>query len=83
MKFVVNDANRCPKCGINVMDPAFESVKERHISVLLAEKRKRELDGRYIEIKRDENGFALEDCDLCGASIEDFIKQIKLDFSNH
>ena len=64
------------------MDQTFESVKERHVSVLLAEKRKRELDGDYMDMKRDGNGFVLEDCDLCGAMIEDIIKQIKLDFSN-
>lgn len=79
---MINNVNRCPKCGINVMNPTFESVKERHISVLIEEKRRRELEGDYIEIKRDGNGFALENCDLCGAFIEDIIKQVKLDFSN-
>ena len=83
MKLVGIEINRCPKCGINVMDPAFESVKERHISVLLAEKRKREIDGVYVDIKRDGSGFVLEDCDLCGAVIDDIVKQIKFDFSNY
>lgn len=82
MKLVGINENRCPKCRIKVMDQTLESVKERHISVLLDEKRRRELEGTYMDIRRDGNGFVLEDCDLCGAFVEDIVKQIKLDFSN-
>ncbi len=63
------------------MNPLWESVKERHIPALFDKKMQMEQKGVYNEIKRGENGFIAEDCDLCGASNDDILKQSRLDFS--
>ena len=64
---------RCPKCKIDIKNEDFRSVKERHLGVLLADKKRMELDGNYKEIVSE------EDCNLCGAIKEDIITQVKKD----
>ena len=64
---------RCPKCKIDLKNEDFKSIKERYISVLFAEKRRKEIEGTYRDIEENEN------CDLCGTVRSEIFIQVKLD----